>query len=428
MKTADDERNEGISGCKTTGFQTRLLHGRTAGTGSNGDTLPEISQCSAYAYDSAERLEEVFAGTSPGFVYTRIGNPTVSAFEQRINELEGGVGAVACSSGMAAVSVALMNILSAGDEVIAASGLFGGTLDLFRDLEKFGIVTRYVDKLTVEEVSEQLTDRTRAVFGEVIGNPGLQVVDVAGLADFLHERNLPLLLDSTTTTPYMLRPIDLGADVVIHSSSKYINGIGDAVSGIIVDSGNFPWDFDRYPALAEYRKYGKLAYLARLRNDIWRNLGTCLAPFNAYLNVLGLETLGLRMERICENAKQLAFALYELDGVSVNYPLLPDHPDRELTERQFRGRGGGILTLRVGSRARANRFINTLEYAKIATNIGDVRTLVIPPSSTIYLHSSEAAKARAGVFDDTVRVSVGIEDAADLIADFTQTILDLPDE
>ena len=404
------------------GFQTELLHGRSSRRGGNGATLPEISQCTAYAYDTAEELERVFAGRAPGFVYTRIGNPTVSAFEQRVNELEGGAGAAACASGMAAIAATLLNILSAGDEVIAPGALFGGTLDLFRDLEKFGITVRYVPELTPENVENAVNGRTRAVFGEVISNPALQVADVKALAESVHGLGLPLILDSTTATPFLVRPIELGADLVIHSASKYMNGCGSAVGGVIVDSGRFAWDPERYPALKDYRKFGKLAFLARLRNDTGRNFGACLAPANAYLNVLGLETLGLRMDRICRNAYELAAALSGMDGIEVRYPLLPDSPYRELCRTQLGGRGGGILTFRAGSRERASRIINSLALAETATNIGDVRTLVIPPASTIFLHSTEEERAAAGVYEDTVRVSVGIEDPEDLIADFTQAV------
>jgi len=262
-------------------------------------------------------------------------------------------------------------------------------------------------------------------FGEVISNPALQVVDIAALAEFVHGKNLPLFVDSTTATPYLVNPLKLGADVVIHSSSKYINGSGDAVSGVIVDGGSFRWDAARYPGLAEYQKFGRFAYLSKLRNGLWQELGGCLAPMNAYLNVVGLETLGLRMERICSNAHALAAALSGLDGVTVNYPTLPDAQSYDLAQRQFGGKGGGILTLRAGSKERAYALINHLKYARIASNIGDVRTLVIHPASTIYLHSTPEAMHAAGVFEDTIRVSVGIEAAADLIADFTDAVKSL---
>lgn len=403
-------------------FTTKVLHGASVVPYANGATLPPIAQSSAFCYESAEELEKVFQNRAYGFAYSRIGNPTVEAFERRICELEGGFGAVACASGMSAVTAGLLNILQAGDEIIAGSGLFGGTLDLLKDLEKLGITTRFVPHVTAEEVAPLITPRTKVIFGEGIGNPGLDVMDIAQVADLAHSRGLPLMVDATTATPYLLRPLALGADLVIHSSSKYINGSGNAISGGVVDGGTFPWDFDRYPALAAYRKFGKLAYTARLKNDLWRNMGGCLSPVNAFLNLVGLETLELRMERICQNAQALAEALDQVAGVTVNYPGLASSPYHDLLARQCRGRAGGIVTLRVGSKERAYRLMNALRYALIATNIGDSKTLVIHPGSTIYLHSTQAQKEAAGVFEDTVRISVGIENTEDLVEDFLQAI------
>ena len=352
----------------------------------------------------------------------------MDAFERRVNELEGGIGGVACSSGMSAVTLSLLNILQAGDEVIAGSALFGGTLDLFHDLEAFGIKVHFIPRVEKELIEPLLTERTKAVFGEIIGNPALNVMDVRETADFLHGKGVPLIVDSTTATPYLLNPIQYGADVVVHSTSKYINGSGDAISGIIIDSGNFSWNPERYPGMKEYKKYGKFAYLVKLRNGIWRNMGGCLAPMNAYLNIIGMETLGLRMERVCENAFQLAQALEKLEDVSVNYPLLKSSPYHELAQKQLHGKGGAILTIRTGSKERAYQLINHLKYVKIATNIGDVRTLVIHPASTIYIHSTPEAMAEAGVYADTIRISVGIEDAKDLIQDFTEAVESLKED
>ena len=403
-------------------FQTKLLHGAGAGRYQDGGTLPPISQANAFSYDTPEELEKVFQNRAPGYAYSRIANPTVDAFEKRICKLEGGIGAVACSSGMSAVTLSLLNILRAGDELIAGSTLFGGTLDLFRDLEAFGIKIRFIPEITPRLIGPLLSEKTKAVFGEVIGNPGLNVMDIEETAAFLHEKGIPLIVDSTTATPYLVNPISLGADIVVHSSSKYINGGGNAISGIIIDSGHFPWNPQRYPGMEEYCKYGRFAYLMKLRSGIWRNMGGCLAPMNAYLNIVGMETLGLRMERICQNALELAETLSRQKGISVNYPLLCGSPWKEIAEKQLNGRGGGIFTLRAGSKERAYRLLNSLKYAKIATNIGDIRTLVIHPESTIYLHSSQEVKEAAGIYDDLIRVSVGIEDIEDLKADFVNAV------
>ena len=406
-------------------FSTKILHGKSAKRFQDGATLPPISQVSAFSYESAEELEKVFSNKASGFAYTRIGNPTVDAFEKRMCELEGGLAATACSSGMAAVTSALLNILRAGDEVIAGSGLFGGTIDLFRDLQALGIKTRFVTHMTVDEIEKNITERTKVIFGEIIGNPGLDVMDIQSVATLSHANKIPLIVDATTSTPYLINSIQHGADIVIHSSSKYINGSGNSVSGIIVDSGNFSWDFDKYPNLSEYKKFGRFAFSAGLRNGIWRNMGGCLSPMNAYLNMIGLETLALRMQRICDNALALSKALEEIQGVSVNYPGLESSPYYPLIQKQFGGSGGGIVTLRVGSKQRAYKLINSLKYALKATNIGDTKTLVIHPASTIYLHSNDEQRINAGVFDDTIRISIGIEDAVDLIEDFTNAINNL---
>lgn len=404
------------------GFNTDALHTGVVRDKSFGATLMPIYQVSAFAYDSMETLEKVFAGTAAGFAYTRIGNPTVAAFESRIAALEHGFGAVATASGMSAISQGLLNFLSSGDEIIASTGLYGGTIQLFTLLRQLGITVRYAAELTPAALEALCTERTKAVFVEVIANPSLQIVDLATVAAFAHEKRLPFIADNTTATPFLVTPLDWGADIVIHSSSKYINGSSDAISGVIVDSGRFAWDFDRYPALRAYQQFGKLAYLTRLRKDAEASLGGCLAPMNAYLNLIGLETLGLRMERICTNARALAEALAQLDGVTVNYPLLDGNPNAALAQKQLNGYGGGILTLRAGSKEKAFAIINSLRCATIASNIGDVRTLVLCPATTLYLHNTADEMHAAGVFDDTIRVSVGIEDAADLIADFTTAI------
>ena len=403
-------------------FNTALLHQNFGSDRCSGATLTPVYQVSAFSQESAEKLEAVFNNRAPGFAYSRIGNPTTDSFERRIASLEKGIGAVACSSGMAAVTISLLNILQAGDEVIASAGLFGGTIDLFRDLEAFGIKTRFVTEVTAETVSAQLNEKTKAVFTEFIGNPKLNVVDLQSVADVAHQGGVPLIVDSTTATPYLVHPFDFGADIVVHSSSKYINGNGSAISGIITDSGNFKWDYTRYKGLEEYKRFGKFAYIAKLRNGIWRNVGCCVAPNTSFLNALGLETLGLRMERLCSNALQLAEFLQGFEGISVNYPALKSSPYYDLVQKQLGGKGGAIFTIDAGTKERAFKLINNLKYATIATNIGDLRTLVIHPGSTIFTHGSKEQKENAGVFEGTIRVSVGIEDIEDLKEDFEQAI------
>ena len=279
-------------------FNTSLLHD-SAGSYENGATQAPVYQVSAFAHESAEKLEKVFANRAPGFAYTRVANPTVAALERRIAALEHGAGAVACASGMSAVTMALLNILQAGDEVIAGTGAFGGTIELLDDLVQFGITVRFADTITAGNVEKLINDRTRAVFAELIGNPKLDIVDIRSVSEVCHRCNVPLIIDSTTATPYLIHPLEHGADIVIHSTSKYINGGGNAIGGIITDSGEFNWYDGRFKGFEGFRMFGKFAYQAKLRNGIWRDFGACMAPVSAYMNSVGIDTLGLRMERIC---------------------------------------------------------------------------------------------------------------------------------
>ena len=404
-------------------FNTGLLHGGTSVSTIHGEILPPVSQVSAFRYDSMEELERVFQHKRMGYAYTRIGNPTIAALERKINELEGGAGAVCCSSGMAAITAAILAVCESGNEIIAGSGLYGGTIDLLHDLEKLGIHTVFLKQMTGEALKNAINDKTRLVFGEMISNPAQQVLDIPLVSRIAHEAGIPLFVDSTTATPFIVRPLTLGADAVIHSVSKYLNGGGNAIGGIIVDGGKFRWNPLKFGALAEFGKYGNGAFLVRLRTDIWENLGGCMSPTNAYLCYIGTDTLGLRMERICQNADRLAGALDRLPGIEVNYLTLPHHPYHDFVSRELNGYGGGILSFRAGSKEKAFRIINSLQYAMIASNIGDVRTLVIHPASTLYLHSGREEKEAAGIYDDTIRVSVGIEDAEDLIHDFSEAVL-----
>ena len=401
-------------------FTTRLLHGKAVRRYASGSTLPEIVQANAFRYDTAEELERVFAHTAPGYSYSRLANPTVSAFEQRINDTEGGISAVAFSSGMSAIFAALMNFLSYGDEVIVSSKLYSGTICLFELLRRFGINARYVNHMIPEEIEPLISRNTRAIFGEVLSNPSLEVMDIKNVSAFAHMNNIPLIVAATTVTPYLVKPIECGADTVIHSTTKYINGSGDALGGVVIGGAGFEWDFDKFTALGNYRKFGLSAYMMKLKDETLENFGCCMSPVTAFLNVIGLETLGLRMERICANALALAEALSELPGLQVNYPLLNE--SRSLALAQLKGHGGGILTFRAGSKVKAYECINALKYAAKATSLGDTRTLVIHPASTIYRNNTPEQCEAAGVFDDTVRVSVGIEDTSDLVKDFTRAI------
>ena len=405
------------------GFNTTLLHQAGGRDERTGATLVPIYQSSAFCHESPEQLEKIFENKAFGFSYTRINNPTVEVFEKKVTALEGGTGSVACASGMAALSNAFLNILQAGDEILSAPGLYGGTIDLFRDFEAFGIKTCYAGENSAQGFEEGINEHTRLIFAETMGNPKLDVTDIAALAEVARRHELPLIIDNTTATPYLVKVLSLGADIVVNSSSKYMNGNSDAISGILTDGGSFRFTKEKYPGFKDYAKFGKMAYMAKLRNSLFRNMGACLSPQNAFLNCLGLETLGLRMERQCKNALELAEFLESLPETSgVNYPGLASSPYHELAKKQFTGGYGGIITLRAGSKERAFRILNNLKIPLIASNIGDTKTLAIHPGSTISLHCTEEEKLASGVYEDLIRISVGIENIEDLKADFEQAI------
>ena len=404
-------------------FNTALLHGNFTGDDKSGATTTPIYQATAFRHETAEKLEAIFRGKEPGFIYTRLNNPTIESFEKRMAYLEKGVGAVACASGMAAITLAVLNILQNGDEILSSSGIFGGTYALFEGFKAFGITTMYVVANDLSHFEAGITDKTRLIFVETIGNPKLDVADIRGLSELAHAKGIPLIVDSTVTTPYLVRPVELGADIVIHSTSKYINGSGNSIGGIIIDSGKFKWDIEKYPGFKDFKKFGEFIYLAKLRKSVFKDFGSCLSPFNVYLTSLGLETLGIRMERLCGSALALALFLRENSNVSfVNYPGLEDNPYHELAKEQFSGKFGGILTIRVGSRENAFRVINNLKYASNLANVGDVRTLVIHPASTIYETNSFEEREKMGVYEDLIRISVGLEDIEDIEEDFQQAL------
>lgn len=399
-------------------FNTELLHSEKMGDEVTGATLTPVYQSSAFYQTSAEQHEKLFHNKANGFSYTRINNPTIAAFENRMTKLEHGIASIACSSGMAAITNALLNIVRTGEEIIASTSLYGGSIDVFHDFEAFGIQTKFVDIADDKAVEAAITDKTRVIFAETIGNPKLDVVDIAHLAELAHAHGLPLVMDNTVATAYLVRPIELGADVVVNSTSKYINGNSNAISGVITDSGKFKWDKTKYPGMAEYAKFGPFAYTAKLRNGLFRNIGACMAPQTAFYNLIGMETLGLRMERACDNAKKLAEFLDSYEDIMVNYPGIPSSPWHEVADRVLERGYGAILTIRVGSKERAFQMMNRLKIPKIVSNIGDTKTLIIHPESTLNAHSTEQEKEAAGVFDDLIRISVGIEDVEDLIEDF----------
>lgn len=403
-------------------FNTALLHSGKMGDEATGATLTPVYQSSAFYQESAQQHEKLFHNKANGYSYTRINNPTIAAFEEKMTSLEQGIASIACASGMAAITNALLNIVNSGQEIVASSSLYGGSIDVFHDFEAFGIKTHFVNIDDEEDIENAINENTRVIFAETIGNPKLDVVNIKSLAKLAHKHNLPLIMDNTVATAYLVRPIKLGADIVVNSTSKYINGNSNAISGVITDSGKFKWDKERYKGMAEFAKYGPFAFTAKLRNGLFRNTGACLAPQTAFYNLIGMETFGLRMERACSNAFKLAEFLSQYEDITVNYPGLKSSKWHDTANEILENGYGAILTIRVGSKERAFDIINSLTIPKIVSNIGDTKTLIIHPESTLNAHSTEKEKEEAGVFDDLIRISVGIEDIEDLIEDFKNAL------
>jgi len=409
---------------ETLRFDSLLVHGGLE-AGPAGATAVPIVQSSSFAYQSAEDLEDVFRGRAAGQVYSRLGNPTTEALERRLAILEGGGAAIATASGMAAITTAVLTILRAGDEILSSSSLFGGTFSLFRDtLSNYGITARFVDPLDLDGFRSAINERTRLLFVETIGNPKLDVPDVPALARIAHEAGIPIMVDSTVSTPYLASGAELEADILAYSTSKYINGTGTTIGGAIIDRGVFDWNSPKFPHFEQFhKKYRAFAFTARARKLVHKDLGACAAPFNSYLLTEGIQTLALRMERHCSNALALARFLKQHPRVAwVNYPGLEDSPQHAVAARLYGGRYGGLLTFGTGDKASAFKAINGLKLAKNLANIGDAKTLVIHPASTICADYNAEEKTLLGVTEDLIRVSVGIEDCRDIVEDFKQAL------
>jgi O-acetylhomoserine (thiol)-lyase len=397
-----------------------------------------IYQTTSYVFNDTEHAANLFALAEPGNIYTRIMNPTQSVFEDRINQLEGGVGALAVASGSSATFYSVLNLTYAGDNIVAISTLYGGTYALFaHTLPQFGIEVRFVDPTKPEELAAAVDEKTKLVFAETIGNPKINVVDIAAWADAAHAQGLPLIVDNTTPTPYLMRPFDHGADVIVHSATKYIGGHGTSIGGVIVDSGKFDWaaHAERYPGLTTpdpayhgavwTEAAGELAYIIRARTVLLRNTGAAITPMNSWLFLQGLETLHLRMERHSSNALAVAEYLRDHESVAwVSYPGLEGDPTKEVADRTFTGRGyGGLVSFGVKSgRDGGRRFVEALELFSHLANIGDAKSLAIHNATTTHSQLTPEELDNAGVPEDLVRLSVGIEHVDDLIADLDQAL------
>lgn len=409
-------------------FETRSIHSGFDHDEKNGATAVPIYETASFAYNTAEDLADAFQNRKFGYLYSRITNPTVSVLEQRITALENGRGAIATASGMAAIATVLYALVRPGDEIVSSMSLFGGTLQLFREIfDTFGVTVTYIDPIDSNAFEKAVTPRTSMIFLETIGNPKLDVANFCEIAEIAKRNNIPLIVDSSLTTPYLFEAKRFGINVVIHSTSKYISGSGHTIGGVLVDLGNYDWTRARSALVRESaKKAGDFGFLARCRRQVLQNTGSCLSPFNAYLQCLGLETLALRMEKHCINALTLAQFLVKHPRIqSVCYPGLPTHANFEIAQSQFGGKFGGLLTIRLGTLERCFGFIRRLKIAKNLANLGDAKTVVIHPASTIYCTCSVEEQLAAGVYPDLIRVSVGIESIHDIIGDFDQALTEV---
>ncbi len=405
----------------------------------NGEprVLP-IYQSTTYKYDSSENLGDLFDLKAPGHMYSRISNPTVDCVEKKIADLEGGTGAVLCSSGQTANLLAILNITSSGQNIVSMSSIYGGTINLFAvSLKRLGIEVRFVTpEMSDEEIASHIDENTRLFFGETIANPALVVLDIERYAKLAHAYGIPLMIDNTFATPILCRPFEHGADIVVHSTTKYMDGHAQVVGGVVVDGGRFDWTAgNKYPELTEpdesyhgvvYTKDFGLenAYFTKLRVQLIRDFGTPMAPICAYLLNLGLETLPLRMERHCANAMAVAKFLSESDLVSwVNYPLLEGNSQYALAQKYLPDGACGVISFGVkGGRAAAVKFMDSLKLAAIVVHVADARTSVLHPASTTHRQLTDEQLVDAGITPDLVRLSVGIENVADILADIQQAL------
>jgi O-acetylhomoserine (thiol)-lyase len=417
-------------------FDTLAVHGGQEPDPTTGSRAVPIYQTTSYNFRDAEHAANLFGLKELGNIYTRIMNPTTDVLEKRIAGLEGGAAALAFASGHAAISSALFNICQAGDEIVSSSTLYGGTYNMFaQTLPRLGIKTTFVNPADPENFAKAITPNTKALYAETIGNPKIDVLDIEEVAAVARRHGLPLIIDSTFATPYLCRPIEHGADIVIHSATKFIGGHGTSMGGLVVDSGKFDWSGGKFPNLSEpdpsynglryTEAFGTLAFILRLRIQILRDLGACLSPFNSFLFLQGLETLHLRMKRHSDNALAVAEFLAGHPQVAwVSYPGLPGHPDYDKAKEYLPKGAGAILTFGIKGGLEAGRkFIDSLKIFSLLANVGDAKSLVIHPASTTHSQLTSEQRAGAGVPDDMVRLSLGLEDAADLVDDLNQALL-----
>lgn len=395
-----------------------------------------IYQTSSFVFNDSQHAADLFGLKEEGFVYTRIINPTTDVFEKRIAALEGGVGALALASGQASVFYSILNIASVGDEIVSSSSLYGGTYNLFsHTLPSFGITVKFVDPADPKNFEKAITSKTKAVFAETIGNPKGDILDIEAVAEIAHHHSIPLIVDNTIPSPYLLRPIDFGADIVVHSATKFIGGHGNAIGGVIVDSGKFDWkQSGKFPGLTDpdpsyhgliyTEEAGEAAYITKARVKLLRDLGAPLSPFNSFLFLQGLETLHLRLERHSQNALEVAKFLEKEEAVkSVSYPGLESHPSYELAKKYLPKGQGAVLTFEIkGGVEAGKKLIDSVQLFSHLANIGDSKSLIIHPASTTHQQLSSEEQLDTGVTPGLIRLSVGTEAIDDILYDLKQAI------
>ena len=413
-------------------FDTLSLHAGHVPDAQHGSRAVPIHQTTSYVFRDTEHAAALYNMELGGHLYTRISNPTVAVLEQRVAALDGGVAATATASGMAALTTAVMTICSAGDHIVASSRMYGANINLLENtLPRFGITTSFVAPDDVAAIEAAIQPNTKIIFGEVIGNPGLDVMDVAAVAEVAARAHVPLMLDCTFNTPWLMKPIALGANIIIHSLTKWMGGHGIAIGGAVVDGGNFDWGRDdRFPTIAGphysmneinfHEEFGPAAFTAKFRAEGMYNFGPSMSPTNAFHILQGLETLPLRMQRHMDNTAAMLDFLTGHDAVAwVKHPTLPDHPSHELVKRMLPKGAGSIIVFGLkGGRTAGKAFIEAVELSSHLANVGDAKTLVIHPASTTHSHISAEAMIEGGLSDDMIRLSVGLEDIADITADF----------
>ncbi|MEK4337783.1 MULTISPECIES: homocysteine synthase [Bacillus] len=417
-------------------LETKAIHaGQELDSATYSRAVP-IYQTSSFGFRDSEHAANLFGLQEPGNIYSRIMNPTNDVFEKRIAQLEGGIGALAVSSGQAATTYSILNIAGAGDEIVSSSSLYGGTYNLFaHTLKKLGITVKFVDSSNLEELEAAITDKTKAVYAESIGNPKGDILHIEAVSAIAHKHHIPLIVDNTLASPYLLRPIEFGADIVVHSATKFIGGHGTSIGGVIVDSGKFPWgDSDKFKGLTEpdpsyhgltyTEAIGEAAYITKARVQLLRDLGAALSPFNSFLLLQGLETLHLRLKRHSENALKTAQFLQDHPLVEwVSYPGLEGHESFELAQTYLPKGQGAILTFGIkGGKDAGKKLIDSVQLFSHLANVGDSKSLIIHPASTTHQQLSEAEQKATGVTPELIRLSVGTEAIEDILADLEQAI------